>query len=101
MQTLTKAKISKEDFINYIHEENDLLELIQDDLSDSLRVTGRFSISVDEVVNDYCAYIPLHLFKNLDDIKKAYPKRVKEDSDIFAFPEQGEESFTLDVEWID
>ena len=35
MQTLTKAKISKQDFINYIHEENDLLELIQDDLSDS------------------------------------------------------------------
>ena len=95
MQTLTKAKISKQDFINYIHEENDLLELIQDDLSDSLRVTGRFSISVDEVVNDYMPYIPLHLFK------KAYPKRVKEDSDIFAFPEQGEESFTLDVEWID
>ena len=67
MQTLTKAKISKQDFINYIHEENDLLELIQDDLSDSLRVTGRFSISVDEVVNDYMPYIPLHLFKNLDE----------------------------------
>ena len=39
---ITKAKISKENLMDYIHEDRDLLMGLQDDLSDMLSATGNF-----------------------------------------------------------
>ena len=36
MQTTTKAKISRNELMDYIHEDRDLLMGLQDDLSDML-----------------------------------------------------------------
>ena len=41
MQTITKAKIKRENLMDYIHEDRDLLMGLQDDLSDMLSATGR------------------------------------------------------------
>ena len=47
MQTITKAKISRTNLMEYIHEDRDLLMGLQDDLSDMLYATGKFSITLD------------------------------------------------------
>ena len=49
MQTITKAKISRNNLMEYIHEDRDLLMGLQDDLSDMLYATGKFSITLDEI----------------------------------------------------
>ena len=74
--TTTKAIISRDKIMEYIHEERDLLMGLQDDLSDMLSTTGRYSITLDEVVQNYMPYIPLYLIENRDEIKQAYPDRV-------------------------
>ena len=71
--TTTKAIISRDKIMEYIHEERDLLMGLQDDLSDMLSATGRYSISLDEIVQNYMPYIPLCLIENEDEIKQAYP----------------------------
>ena len=97
----TKAIISRENLMEYIHEDRDLLMGLQDDLSDMLYATGKFSITLDEVVNNFMPFIPLHLIKNVDEIKETYPDRVTDDEHIFIFDRDlTPNEINLKVEWI-
>ena len=99
--TTTKAKISRNNLMEYIHEDRDLLMGLQDDLSDMLYATGRFSITLDEVVNSFMPFIPLYLIENVDDIKKKYPDRIDDDENLLLFNKDlTPDEITLDVEWI-
>ena len=101
MQTITKAKISRESLMEYIHEDRDLLMGLQDDLSDMLYATGKFSITLDEIVNEFMPFFPLYLIENEDEIKKTYPDRFDDDH-LFIFDrELTPKSINLFVEWID
>ena len=101
MQTITKAKISRNNLMDYIHEDRDLLMGLQDDLSDMLYATGKFTIDLNEIVNEYMPYIPLYLIENEDEIKQTYPDRVDDDH-LFIFDrELTPKSINLYVEWID
>ena len=100
--TTTKAIISRDNLMEYIHEERDLLMGLQDDLSDMLSATGRYSITLDEIVQNYMPYIPLYLIENEDEIKKAYSDRIDEDDNLFIFDRDlTPNEITLNVEWID
>ena len=102
MQTITKAKISRNELMDYIHEDRDLLMGLQDDLSDMLSTTGRYSITLDEVVQNYMPYIPLYLIVNEDEIKQAFPDRVTDDEYIFIYDrDMTPNEITLNVEWLD
>ena len=100
--TTTKAKISRDNLMQYIHEDRDLLMGLQDDLSDMLSATGRYSITLDEIVQNYMPFIPLHLIENEDEIKKAFPDRVTDNEYIFIY-DRGltPNEITLNVEWLD
>ena len=99
--TTTKAIISRDKIKEYIHEERDLLMGLQDDLSDMLYATGKFSITLDEVVNSFMPFIPLYLIENVDDIKKKYPDRIDDDENLLLFDKDlTPDEITLDVEWI-
>ena len=50
---MTKAIISRDSLMEYIHEDRDLLMGLQDDLSDMLSATGKYTITLDEVVQNY------------------------------------------------
>ena len=98
---MTKAIISRENLMEYIHEDRDLLSGLQDDLSDMLYATGKFSITLDEVVNSFMPFIPLCLIENEDEIKQAYPDRVTDDEHIFIYDKDlTPNEITLKVEWI-
>ena len=100
--TTTKAIISRDKIMEYIHEDRDLLMGLQDDLSDMLSATGRYSITLDEIVQNYMPYIPLCLIENEDDIKQAYPDRVTDDEYIFIYDrDMTPNEITLNVEWLD
>ena len=100
--TTTKAIISRDKLMEYIHEDRDLLMGLQDDLSDMLSATGRYSITLDEIVQNYMPYIPLCLIENEDDIKQAYPDRVTDDEYIFIYDrDMTPNEITLNVEWLD
>ena len=102
MQTITKAKISRENLMDYIHEDRDLLMGLQDDLSDMLYATGRYTITLDEIVQNYMPYIPVYLIENEDEIKSAYSDRIDEDDNLFIFDrDRTPNEITLNVEWID
>ena len=102
MQTITKAKISRESLMEYIHEDRDLLIGIQDDLSEMLWATGQFSITLDEIVQNYMPYIPTYLIENEDEIKEAYSDRIDEDDNLLIFDrDRTPNEITLNVEWID
>ena len=102
MQTITKAKISRENLMDYIHEDRDLLMGLQDDLSDMLYATGSYTITLDEIVQNYMPYIPVYLIENEDDIKEAYSDRIDEDDNLFIFDrDRTPNEITLNVEWID
>ena len=102
MQTITKAKISRNELMDYIHEDRDLLMGLQDDLSDMLYATGRYTITLDEIVQNYMPYIPLYLIENEDEIKKAYSDRIDNDENLFIFDRDlTPNEITLNVEWID
>ena len=102
MQTITKAKISRNNLMDYIHEDRDLLMGLQDDLSDMLYATGKFSIDLNEIVNEYMPLIPLYLIENEDEIKQAYPDRVTDDEYIFIYDrDMTPNEITLNVEWLD
>jgi len=102
MQTITKAKISRINLMDYIHEDRDLLMGLQDDLSDMLYATGKFSIDLNEIVNEYMPYIPLYLIENEDEIKEVYSDRIDEDDNLFIFDrDRTPNEITLNVEWID
>ena len=101
MQTITKAKISRNNLMDYIHEDRDLLMGLQDDLSDMLYATGKFSITLDEIVNQFMPFFPLYLIENVDDIKKKYPDRIDDDENLLLFDKDlTPDEITLDVEWI-
>ena len=100
--TTTKAVISRDKLMEYIHEERDLLMGLQDDLSDMLSTTGRYSITLDEVVQNYMPYIPLYLIENEDEIKETYSDRIDEDDNLFIFDrDMTPNEITLNVEWRD
>ena len=102
MQTITKAKISRNELMDYIHEDRDLLMGLQDDLSDMLYATGRYTITLDEIVQNYMPYIPVYLIENEDEIKEAYSDRIDEDENLFIFDRDlTPNEITLNVEWID
>ena len=103
MQAITiKAIISRDKIMEYIHEERDLLMGLQDDLSDMLSATGRYSITLDVIVQNYMPYIPLYLIENEDEIKQAYPDRVTDDEYIFIYDrDMTPNEITLNVEWRD
>ena len=102
MQTITKAKISRNNLMEYIHEDRDLLMGLQDDLSDMLYATGRYTITLDEIVQNYMPYIPVYLIENEDEIKEAYSDRIDEDDNLFIFDrDRTPNEITLNVEWID
>ena len=102
MQTITKAKISRNNLMDYIHEDRDLLMGLQDDLSDMLYATGKFSIDLNEIVNDYMPHIPLYLIENEDEIKEVYSDRIDDDDNLFIFDrDRTPNEITLNVEWID
>ena len=101
MQTITKAKISRNNLMEYIHEDRALLMGLQDDLSDMLYATGKFSITLDEIVNEFMPFFPLYLIENEDEIKKAFTDRVDDDH-LFIFDrELTPKSINLYVEWLD
>ena len=100
--TTTKAKISRDNLMQYIHEDRDLLMGLQDDLSDMLSATGRYSITLDEIVQNYMPYIPLYLIENEDEIKETYSDRIDEDDNLFIFDrDRTPNEITLNVEWLD
>ena len=102
MQTITKAKISRNNLMEYIHEDRDLLMGLQDDLSDMLFATGKYTITLDEIVQNYMPYIPVYLIENEDEIKEAYSDRIDEDDNLFIFDrDRTPNEITLNVEWID
>ena len=103
MQAITiKAIISRDKIMEYIHEERDLLMGLQDDLSDMLYATGKFSITLDEIVQNYMPFIPLHIIENEDEIKKAFPDRVTDNEYIFIYDrDMTPNEITLNVEWLD
>ena len=100
MQTTTKVKISRNNLMEYIHEDRDLLMGLQDDLSDMLYATGKFSITLDKVVNSFMPFIPLYLIENVDDIKKKYPDRIDDENLLLFDKDLTPDEITLDVEWI-
>ena len=100
--TTTKAIISRDKLMEYIHEDRDLLMGLQDDLSDMLYATGTYAITLDEIVQNYMPYIPLYLIENEDEIKQAYPDRVTDDEYIFIYDrDMTPNEITLNVEWRD
>ena len=102
MQTITKAKISRNNLMDYIHEDRDLLMGLQDDLSDMLYATGSYTITLDEIVQNYMPYIPLYLIENEDEIKEVYSDRIDDDDNLFIFDrDKTPTSINLYVEWID
>ena len=102
MQTITKAKISRNELMDYIHEDRDLLMGLQDDLSDMLYATGTDTITLDEIVQNYMPYIPVYLIENEDEIKEVYSDRIDEDENLFIFDrDRTPKEITLYVEWID
>ena len=102
MQTITKAKISRNNLMEYIHEDRDLLMGLQDDLSDMLYATGKFSITLDEVVQNFMPFIPLYLIENVDEIKKTFSNRITDDEHLFIFDRDlTPNEITINVEWLD
>ena len=98
----TKAIISRNELMEYIHEDRDLLMGLQDDLSDMLYATGSYTITLDEIVQNYMPYIPVYLIENEDEIKEAYSDRIDEDDNLFIFDrDRTPNEITLNVEWID
>ena len=99
--TTTKAIISRDNLMQYIHEDRDLLMGLQDDLSDMLSATGKFSITLDEIVQNFMPFFPLYLIENEDEIRQAFPDRVDDDH-IFIFDrDMTPNEITLNVEWRD
>tara|TARA_B100000378_G_scaffold85754_1_gene67650 strand:+ start:343 stop:657 length:315 start_codon:yes stop_codon:yes gene_type:complete len=102
LRTMLKAKISREKLMEYIHEDRDLLMGLQDDLSDMLYATGKFSITLDEVVQNFMPFIPLYLIENVDEIKKTFSNRITDDEHLFIFDRDlTPNEITINVEWLD
>ena len=102
LRTMLKAKISREKLMDYIQEDRDLLMGLQDYLSDMLYATGKFSITLDEVVQNFMPFIPLYLIENVDEIKKTFSNRITDDEHLFIFDRDlTPNEITINVEWLD
>ena len=103
MQAITiKAIISRDNLMEYIHEERDLLMGLQDDLSEMLYATGKFSVTLDEIVNSFMPFLPLYLIEFEEEIKKVYSDRIDDDDNLFIFDrDKTPTSINLYVEWLD
>ena len=103
MQTpTTKAIISRDKLMEYIYEDNrDLMMGLQDDLSDMLSATGKFSITLDEIVQNFMPFFPLYLIENEDEIRQAFPDRVDDDHIFIYDRDMTPNEITLNVEWLD
>ena len=102
LRTMLKAKISREKLMDYIQEDRDLLMGLQDDLSDMLYATGKFSITLDEVVQNFMPFIPLYLIENVDEIKETFSNRITDDEHLFIFDRDlTPNEITINVEWLD
>ena len=102
LRTMLKAKISREKLMDYIQEDRDLLMGLQDALSDMLYATGKFSITLDEVVQNFMPFIPLYLIENVDEIKKTFSNRITDDEHLFIFDRDlTPNEITINVEWLD
>ena len=100
--TTTKAIISRDKLMEYIHEDRDLLMGLQDDLSDMFFATGKYTITLDEIVQNYMPYIPLYLIENVDEIMETYSNRIDDDENLFIFDrDRTPNEITLNVEWLD
>ena len=100
--TTTKAIISRDKLMEYIYEDNrDLLMGLQDDLSDMLSATGKFSITLDEIVQNFMPFFPLYLIENEDEIRQAFPDRVDDDHIFIYDRDMTPNEITLNVEWLD
>ena len=99
--TTTKAVISRDKLMEYIHEDRDLLMGLQDDLSDMLSATGKFSITLDEIVQNFMPFFPLYLIENEDEIRQAFPDRVKDEYVFIYDRDMTPNEITLNVEWLD
>ena len=100
--TTTKAKISRDKLVEYLHEDRDLLMGLQDDLSDMLYATGKYTITLDEILQNFMPYIPLYLIENEDEIKEIYSDRIDDDDNFFIFDrDRTPNEITLNVEWLD
>ena len=88
--------------MDYIHEDRDLLMGLQDDLSDMLYATGKYTITLDEIVQNYMPFIPVYLIENEDEIKEVYSDRIDDDDNLFIFDRyKTPTSINLYVEWLD
>ena len=66
-----------------------------------LYATRKFSITLDEIVNQFMPFFPLYLIENEDEIKQAYPDRFDYDH-LFIFDRDlTPNEINLYVEWID
>ena len=100
--TLTKAIISRDKLMEYIYEDTDLLNGLQDDLSEMLQATGEFSITLDQILQNHLPCIPTSLFENEDEIKQAYLDRIDDDDNLFIFDrDKIPNQIYLNVEWLD
>ena len=99
--TTTKAIISRDKIMEYIHEERDLLMGLQDDLSDMLSATGKFSITLDDIVQNFMPFFPLYLIENEEEIRQAFPDRVDDDHIYIFDRDMTPNEITLNVEWLD
>ena len=98
----TKAIISRNELMEYIHEDRDLLMGLQDDLSDMLFATGKYTITLDEILQNYMPYIPVYLIENEDEIKEIYSDRIDDDDNLFIFDrDRTPKEINLYVEWLD
>ena len=71
-------------------------------ISDMLYATGKFSITLDEVVQNFMPFIPLYLIENVDEIKKTFSNRITDDEHLFIFDRDlTPNEITINVEWLD
>ena len=99
--TTTKAIISRDNLMQSIHEDRALLMGLQDDLSVMLSATGKFSITLDEIVQNFMHFFPLYLIENEDEIRQAFPDRVDDDHIFIYDRDMTPNEITLNVEWLD
>ena len=67
-----------------------------------LSATGKYTITLDEIVQNYMPYIPVYLIENENEIRETYSDRIDEDDNLFIFDrDRTPNEITLNVEWID
>ena len=86
--------------MEFIQEDRDLLMGLQDDLSEMLSATGKFSITLDEILQNHLPCIPTSLFENEDEIKQAYSDRVDDDNLFIFDKDKTPNQITFNVEWL-